>query len=51
MVVMDRGRVLAVGNPDEIKSSRDERVKQFLRREADPAQAKEDAFISSLLGK
>lgn len=50
MVVMDQGRVLAVGSPEEIKANGDERVKQFLRREADRRHANSDAFAACLLG-
>lgn len=51
MIVMDNGRVLAVGNPDEIKASRNERVMQFLRREADRRHANSGAYAARLLGK
>ena len=38
MVVMDQGRLLAAGSPGEIRSSQNERVLQFLKREADAVQ-------------
>ena len=35
IVVMDNGRILAAGSPEEIRNSADPRVHQFLSREAD----------------
>lgn len=49
MIVMDQGRVLAAGCPDEIKDSRNERVMQFLRREADLRHANTETYLSCLL--
>ncbi len=51
MVVMDEGRILAAGPPDEIKNSTNERVVQFLRREADRHAADTHAYVQHLLGK
>lgn len=51
MIVMDRGQVLAAGTPAEIQASRDERVVQFLRREADARHVNAALFTSSLFGK
>lgn len=51
MVVMDRGRLLAVGTPDEIRSSQDETVLRFLRREAEEQQVNTEAYLSRLLGR
>jgi phospholipid/cholesterol/gamma-HCH transport system ATP-binding protein len=51
LVVMDRGRILAVGSPDEIQKSEDVRVKQFLRREADTVEADTADYLSRLMGK
>jgi phospholipid/cholesterol/gamma-HCH transport system ATP-binding protein len=51
MIVMDNGRVLAMGNPDEIKANRDERVMQFLRREADQRHGNSGVYAARLLGK
>jgi phospholipid/cholesterol/gamma-HCH transport system ATP-binding protein len=51
IVVMDNGRVMASGSPEEILDSQDPRVKQFLDREADPLREHLDAYYERLLGK
>jgi len=50
IIVMDQGRVLAVGSPEEIRSSVDDRVQQFLSREADQRELNTDGYFASLLG-
>jgi phospholipid/cholesterol/gamma-HCH transport system ATP-binding protein len=50
MIVMDAGRVLAAGSPQEIRDSRDARVVQFLERRADQRKADAQAYVASLLG-
>jgi phospholipid/cholesterol/gamma-HCH transport system ATP-binding protein len=50
LVVMDRGRILAVGSPDEIRESQDGRVLQFLRREADTVKVNATGYLSRILG-
>ncbi len=50
IIVMDQGRVLALGSPEEIRSSRDERVQQFLSREADQREVNTKGYFSCLLG-
>ncbi|MFP5214186.1 MAG: ABC transporter ATP-binding protein [Acidobacteriota bacterium] len=50
MVVMDKGRLLARGTPEEIRSSDNERVRQFLRREADEHVVNVNSYLSALLG-
>jgi len=50
IIVMDQGRVLALGSPEEIRSSRDERVQQFLSREADHWEVNTEGYFSCLLG-
>lgn len=50
IIVMDQGRVLALGSPEEIRSSRDERVQQFLSREADQREVNTEGYFSCLLG-
>jgi phospholipid/cholesterol/gamma-HCH transport system ATP-binding protein len=49
MVVMDKGRVMAAGIPEDIRNSADERVRQFLSREADPQQVNLDSYYQCLL--
>ncbi|MDY0041992.1 MAG: ATP-binding cassette domain-containing protein [Desulforhabdus sp.] len=51
MIVLDAGRLLSVGTPQEIRASRDERVAQFLKRQADPKQEDNDAYIKRLVGE
>jgi phospholipid/cholesterol/gamma-HCH transport system ATP-binding protein len=49
MAVLDDGRVLAAGSPEEIRGSRDPRVMQFLRREADEEETDTSRYLDSLL--
>ncbi len=51
IVVMDEGRVLAAGAPDEIKKSSNPRVQQFLSREADPYKMHMESYHQRLLGE
>lgn len=50
IVVMDAGRVLEVGHKDHVKTSDNERVKQFLRREADERLVSTQDYVTRLLG-
>ena len=50
IVVMDAGRVLAAGEPEEIRNSSDPRVHQFLSREADSYKMHMEAYYERLLG-
>ncbi len=50
IVVMDGGKVLAAGDPDDIRNSPDPRVHQFLSREADPYKLHMEAYYERLLG-
>jgi phospholipid/cholesterol/gamma-HCH transport system ATP-binding protein len=49
MIVMDQGRILASGGAEAIQSSKDDRVRQFLRREADQKQVNTETYFSHLL--
>ncbi len=49
IVVMDDGRVMAAGRPEEIRDSKDVRVRQFLSREADPHEVHGNAYYEYLL--
>jgi phospholipid/cholesterol/gamma-HCH transport system ATP-binding protein len=51
MIVMDRGRVLESGSPEEIRNSGDPRVIQFLRRESDRHHSDTERYIASLMGQ
>jgi phospholipid/cholesterol/gamma-HCH transport system ATP-binding protein len=50
IVVMDNGRVMAAGTPEEIRNSKDPRVLQFLSRQADSHEMNVDAYYERLLG-
>ena len=50
IVVMDGGRVMAAGDPEEIRNSADPRVHQFLSRQADPYKMHMEAYYERLLG-
>jgi len=49
MVVMDKGRILQAGSPDTIRESGNERVQQFLRREADQGSLKTEEYVAQLM--
>jgi phospholipid/cholesterol/gamma-HCH transport system ATP-binding protein len=49
IVVMDRGRVLALGTPEEIQQTQAPRVRQFLGRQAEHHQRDTQRYLSSLL--
>lgn len=51
LVVLEQGRLMAVGSPDEIRSSRDGHVVQFLKREADENPVDEQGYINGLIKK
>lgn len=47
IIVMDKGRVLAAGSPEEVRNNDDPRVHQFLSREADPHQVNVESYFES----
>jgi phospholipid/cholesterol/gamma-HCH transport system ATP-binding protein len=49
LAVLDAGRVLAVGSPDEIRTSQDPKVIQFLKREADEEERDTSTYLEGLL--
>lgn len=51
IVVLDKGRLLAGGSPEEIRTSKDERVVQFLEKQADQKQEDNNAYITTLMGR
>jgi len=51
LVVLEQGRLLAAGSPDEIRASRDDHVVQFLKREADENPVDEKGYLSRLFTK
>ncbi|MCX7822796.1 MAG: ATP-binding cassette domain-containing protein [Syntrophobacterales bacterium] len=48
MVVMDQGRIIAYGTPEEIRQMNDPRVQQFLSRRPDEEHRDYDSYISRL---
>ena len=51
LVVLEQGRLLAAGSPDEIRSSQDSHVVQFLNREADMKAVDEKGYLNRLMKK
>lgn len=49
MIVMDRGRIIASGAPEEVRQTDDPRVQQFLSRRPDEEHRDYDSYISRLL--
>ncbi len=49
LAVIDGGRVLAAGTPDEIRASRDPKVIQFLQREADHEEIDTSGYLEGLM--
>lgn len=48
MIVMDQGRILASGSPDEVGKSDNPRVRQFLERRAEEAGEDVEAYLERL---
>lgn len=48
MVLIDKGKVIALGTPEELKSSEHPRVRQFLDRVPDPEISVDDGFLDRL---
>ena len=51
MMVMDQGRILASGTPEEVRNNPNERVVQFLRREAEQKRTDLETYVSALMGR
>lgn len=49
MIVLDQGKLLVSGTPGEIRSSRNPRVIQFLRRKAEKKHADTEAYLNALM--
>lgn len=50
MIVLDEGHLLSAGTPQEIQASQDQRVVQFLKRQADQRQEDNEAYVKRLVG-
>lgn len=48
LIVLEQGRLLAAGSPDEVRAVEDARVVQFLSREADVSPVDEKGYLSRL---
>jgi len=49
MIVLDRGRLLAAGSPDEVKANKNERVVQFLNRQPGREHPDTKHYLDSIL--
>lgn len=49
MIVLDQGRLLAAGTPEQIKAGNDKRVLQFLRRDAGRRREDTENYLTCLL--
>jgi phospholipid/cholesterol/gamma-HCH transport system ATP-binding protein len=49
IVVIDEGKILAAGNPEQVRTSADARVQQFLNREADAYKKHIDSYYERLI--
>jgi phospholipid/cholesterol/gamma-HCH transport system ATP-binding protein len=50
MVYVDRGHIVALGNPEEFKANPNPRVRQFLDRVPEPEVTKELDYLQMLTG-
>lgn len=48
MVLIDKGEIIAIGTPEEMKASQHPRVRQFLDRVPDPDISADDSFLDRL---
>jgi phospholipid/cholesterol/gamma-HCH transport system ATP-binding protein len=48
MMLIDKGNIIAIGTPDEVKANPHPRVRQFLDRVADPEISADDGFLDRL---
>ena len=50
MTVLDRGDILFIGTPDEIRASDNERIQKILNRQADSEEIEIDEYLARLTG-
>ncbi|MGB6482801.1 MAG: ABC transporter ATP-binding protein [Candidatus Acidiferrales bacterium] len=48
MVLIDKGKIIAIGTPEELKANQHPRVRQFLDRVPDPEISVDDGFLDRL---
>jgi len=51
MTVLDRGDILFIGTPDEIRASKNERIQKILNREPDNEDIDPDTYLGRLTGQ
>jgi len=51
MVLIDKGRILAIGTPAELKACEQPRVRQFLGRVPDPEMSADEGYLDRLTAK
>ncbi len=51
ITVLDRGNILFIGTPDEIRASSNERIQKLLNREPDTEDIDPDVYLGRLTGK
>jgi len=48
MILIDKGNILAIGSPDELRANQHPRVRQFLDRVPDPENTADDGYLQRL---
>ena len=51
ILVLDKGRLLVVGTPQEVQDSKDARVGQFLKRTADQQHTDTETYLAAIMGR
>lgn len=51
MILIDKGSILAIGTPDELKANQLPRVRQFLDRVPDPENSADDGYLERLTAR
>lgn len=51
MILIDKGNILVIGTPDELKANQLPRVRQFLDRVPDPENSAEDGYLERLTAR
>ena len=51
LTVLDRGDILFIGTPDEIRASKNQRIQKLLNREPDSADIDADVYLGRLTGQ
>ena len=51
ITILDRGHILEVGTPDEVRQSKNERIQGLLNRRPDDTPLDPDAYLRRLTGE